>query len=255
VGDIVKTGITLAIAITAALPALGRAQTTVGPSADQMRRYDQLKVMEGTLTGSVRVAASQVAREVQSNTPGTTFFTGEARAKGFTLEGYGAFFYVEIPALDLNLVLTVEALERNAQRRSDPQTVSQPANPQAAVLSGANDALKSVAQEDPGQKYRDAVKRCLIDAMLDNSKSMDLGPDEWLTVAARGSEAGLIPGEIYQLPMLVLSDRPIEPGRSASKSRGPSILIYNPGDAPAHDAVPPRCPGVCARLRGVWEAC
>jgi hypothetical protein len=43
-----------------------------------------------------------------------------------------------------------------------------------------------------------------VDAMLDNSKSMDLGPDEWLTVAARGSEAGLIPGEIYQLTTLVL---------------------------------------------------
>jgi hypothetical protein len=44
----------------------------------------------------------------------------------------------------------------------------------------------------------------LIDAMLDNSKSMDLHPDEWLTVAARGSEAGLIPGEVYQLTTLVL---------------------------------------------------
>ena len=43
---------------------------------------------------------------------------------------------------------------------------------------------------DPGQKYRDAVKRQLIDAMLDHSKSMDLEPDEWLTVAARGSECG-----------------------------------------------------------------
>jgi hypothetical protein len=80
----------------------------------------------------------------------------------------------------------------------------QSTNEQSGVQNAAKDALRSVAAEDPGQKYRDAVKRCLVDAMLDNSKSMDLGPDEWLTVAARGSEAGLIPGEIYQLTTLVL---------------------------------------------------
>lgn len=199
-----KTGIAVAIVITATLPGVARAQTTVGPTAEQVRRYDQIRVMEGTLTGAVSVAASQVARDVQSNTPGATMFTGQARAKGFTLEGYGAFFYVEIPALDLSLVLTVEALERNAQRRFDLQAGLQQTNQQAAVSARAKEALKTVADEDPGQKYRDAVKRCLIDAMLDNSKSMDLGLDEWLTVAARGSEAGLIPGEIYQLPTLVL---------------------------------------------------
>jgi hypothetical protein len=104
----------------------------------------------------------------------------------------------------MNLVLSIETLERNAQRRSEIQTSNLQRNEQAAAVSSANDALRSVAAEDPGQKYREAVKRCLVDAMLDNSKSMDLGPDEWLTVAARGSEAGLIPGEIYQLTTLVL---------------------------------------------------
>ncbi len=199
-----NTGIILAMVITAAAPAGAWAQTTVATTADQVRRYDQIRVMEGTLTGAVSLAANQVAREVQSSTPSAMMFTGQARAKGFTLDGYGAFFYVEIPALDLNLVLSVETLERNAQRRSEIQTSNLQSNEQSGVQSAAKDALRSVAAEDPGQKYRDAVKRCLIDAMLDNSKSMDLGPEEWLTVAARGSEAGLIPGEIYQLPTLVL---------------------------------------------------
>jgi hypothetical protein len=194
----VTRGIIFAIAI-ASLPAVAGAQTTVGPTADEVRRSDQIRVMEGTLTGSVSLAANQVAREVQSSSPGAMLFSGAARAKGFTLDGYGAFFYVEIPALDMNLVLTVETLERNAQRRSDLQQASQ--NDASAE---AKEALKSVADQDPGQKYREAVKRCLVDAMLDNSKSMDLRPDEWLTIAARGSEAGLIPGEIYQLTTLVL---------------------------------------------------
>jgi hypothetical protein len=200
----VKTGITLAIVITAALPVAARAQTSVPTKNEEVHRYDQIRVMEGTLTGSVSLAANQVAREVQSSTPGATMFSGAARAKGFTLEGYGAFFYVEIPALDLNLVLSVETLERNAQRRAESQAVPQQASQLAGMPSAADDALRNVTADDPGQKYRDAVKRCLIDAMLDHSKSLDLGPEEWLTVAARGSEAGLIPGEIYQLKTVVL---------------------------------------------------
>ena len=200
-----KTGITLAIVITAALPVGLGAQTTVRATKAEQDRYDQIRVMEGTLTGAISLAATQVAREVQSNTPGATMFTGGARAKGFTLDGYGAFFYVEIPALDLNLVLTLETLERNAQRRSDLQAARpQPASQPGRSGSGTKDAVREAVADDPGQQYRDAVKRCLIDAMLDNSKSMDLKPDEWLTVAARGSEAGLIPGEVYQLTTLVL---------------------------------------------------
>jgi hypothetical protein len=188
--------------VTVAAPAV--AQTTVATTPDQVRRFDQIRVMEGTLTGAVSLAANQVAREVQSSTPSAMMFTGVARAKGFTLDGYGAFFYVEIPALDLNLVLSVETLERNVQRRLESQASNIQPNSEPMAVSSAKDALESVTAEDPGQKYRNAVKRCLIDAMLDNSKSMDLGPEEWLTVAARGSEAGLIPGEVYQLPTLVL---------------------------------------------------
>jgi hypothetical protein len=199
----VNTRITLAIVMAAALPAAASAQSTAAPKNDELHRYDQIRVMEGTLIGSVSLAANQVAREVQSRTPGATLFTGEARAKGFTLDGYGAFFYVEIPALDLNLVLSLETLERG-QRRGEPASGPTRANQVSEVPTGADDALRNVAADDPGQKYRDAVKRSLIDAMLDHSKSMDLGPDEWLTVAARGSESGLIPGEIYQLKTLEL---------------------------------------------------
>src|SRR3954454_758041 len=122
-----KTGIALATAFMVLLPGVARAQATGGPTADQRRRSDQIRVMEGTLTGSVSLAANQVARAIQSNTPGATMFTGQARAKGFTLEGYGAFFYVEIPAFDLNLVMTVETMERNAQRRSELQVGQQQA--------------------------------------------------------------------------------------------------------------------------------
>ncbi len=209
-----RTGIALALAFGTALAAPAAAQTPIKPDAEQQRRFDQLTVMEGSLTGSIRLAANQVARDIQSSTPGAMLFSGPARAKGFILDGYGPFFYVEIPSLDMNLVLTMESLERTAQRRSIRSSQMQPVadgdRPQGAADAGqamppeADQALRAVAEDDPGQKYRDAVRRCLIDSMLDNSKSMNLAPGEWLTIAARGSEAGLIPGEIYQLTTMVV---------------------------------------------------
>ena len=58
--------------------------------------------------------------------------------------------------------------------------------------------------QDTGEKYHDAVKLALIDAMLDHSKNLELKADEWLSVAARGSEMGLMPGEVFQLTTVVL---------------------------------------------------
>jgi hypothetical protein len=203
----VKTGLLLTVMITMVAPA-ARAQTTVAPTPELQRRYDGMSVLEGTLTGAVKQAATQVAKEVRSGTPNATFFTGAASAKGFALDGYGVFVYVEIPALDLTVTLIADAIERDAQRKFgagdrklDPGLVN---NKVDAARGDAKDTLRTIAEDDPGQKYRDAVKLALVDAMLDHSKNLELKPDEWLSVAARGSEAGLSTGEIYQLTTVVL---------------------------------------------------
>jgi hypothetical protein len=191
--------------MTMAVPAAAvGAQTTVRISPEQQRRYDKISIMEGTLASSVSLAATQVAREVKSITPTAMLFTGQARAKGFTLDGYGAFFYVEIPALDLNVMLTLDSLERDAHRRLGSPVGSRQESQSAPVPPDVKEALRTVAAEDPGRRYRDAVKLALIDAMLDNSKNLELGSEEFLTIAARGSEAGLLPNEIYQLNTVVL---------------------------------------------------
>lgn len=201
-----KTGVALAMAMamTVAAPAAVRAQTALPPSAEQQRRFDQIGVMEGTLTASVGVAARQIAREVQSSTPSAMAFTGEARAKGFTLDGYGVFFYVEIPSLDLSVNIIVDTLERGSQRRLESQVSNRQDAQQAGVPPMAREVLRNAPADDPGQKYREAVKLWLVDAMLDHSKNMELKADEWLTIAARGSGSGLLPGEIYQTTTVVL---------------------------------------------------
>jgi hypothetical protein len=204
----VKTGLTLAVVMTMAVPAALGAQTNQPVTAAQEHRQDEMTVLEGTLTSSVSLAAKKVAVQVQSNTPSATLFTGQARAKGFLLEGYGVFFSVEIPALDLSVMLTVETLERNANRRNRlPQITDLPqVSSRQEIESGRSvqDVVESVMTTDPRQKYRDAVKLALMDAMLDHSKNLELGPDESLTIAARGSEAGLLPNEIFQLPTVIL---------------------------------------------------
>jgi len=84
------------------------------------------------------------------------------------------------------------------------QTVSsgQPAAPRTAAPSPANPLLLT----DPALVFTREVKAALIDAMIENSGPLAIGPEEWLTIAARDSEAGnrLVPGDAYDLTTTVL---------------------------------------------------
>jgi hypothetical protein len=188
------------------IPLVAGAQTSVQPQPEQLRRHDQISLFEGTLVGAVKKAAAHVAGEVQAHTSNATFFTGDARAKGFILDGYGVFVYVEIPALDLTLTLMADQLERDAQRKAEADPVSsRPADtkaPEPRLAPTNREVLQAVMET--GQKYRDQVKLELTDAMLDFTKNLELKPDEWLSVAARGSDGALTPGEVFQLKTVVL---------------------------------------------------
>jgi hypothetical protein len=197
--------------IVALAPAVADAQVPVQPGPEQVRRHEQISLFEGTLVGAVNKAAHMVARDVQSHTSNANFFTGDASAKGFILDGYGVFVYVEIPTLDLTLSIMIDQLDKQQQQqRAEPGPVSNnpdgkveaKAEPKVTLPSTAREALQAVM--DTGQKYRNEVKLALTDAMLDFTKNLELKPDEWLSVAARGSDGALTPGQIYQLTTVVL---------------------------------------------------
>jgi len=57
----------------------------------------------------------------------------------------------------------------------------------ASGVASARVADKEWAQ-DPNRAYTEAVTRALVDAIVDYSTPMALGPDQWLTVAARDNE-------------------------------------------------------------------
>ena len=194
-----KTGVALAMAITMAAPAAAGAQTTIRPSPEQRTRQEKNQ-HHGRHAARRRSAlrATQVAKGVRSVDSNASLMSGTARAKGFPLEGHGVFFYVEIPALDLSVMLSMEQI-RAQLARSVPSSSRPAADTQQVTdvrrelarrrLPTAAESLANIAAE--GQKYRATVRLALIDAMLDNSKNLELGPDEWLTIAARGSEHGL----------------------------------------------------------------
>jgi hypothetical protein len=199
-----------------AMPGLAAAQTPLHASPEQQRRQEKITIMEGTLTASVGAVARRVAQDVKTVDATAMLFTGTARAKGFPLEGHGVFFYVEVPTLDLNVMLTVQQFERerNGQQRAgaqpsregqpgaDPQPISDLRAEPVPPLRTASESLAHLAAE--GQKWRESVRLALIDAMLDNSKNLELKSDEWLTIAARGSEADLLPNEIFNLTTTVM---------------------------------------------------
>jgi hypothetical protein len=58
--------------------------------------------------------------------------------------------------------------------------------------------------QDPGSEYTDVVKSELIDVMLQYGGPNLIGPDEWLTVAARDSYGPVNPAEIYDATTVVL---------------------------------------------------
>jgi len=196
------------------VPVLLAAQTPVSPGPQQVRRHEQINLFEGALERAVRNAAGRVAKDVQSRNSSANFMTGDAHAKGFILDGYGVFVYVEIPALDLTLSLYLDQLERDMPQRADadPAGPAKPvserpppdekAEPSPAIPKIARESVKSIL--DTGEKYHNEVKLQLADTMLDFSKNLELKADEWLSVAARGSDGALPPGDLLQRPTVVL---------------------------------------------------
>jgi hypothetical protein len=144
------------------------------------------------------------------------------------------FFDVEIPALRPAVVWSMKTLERDNTIANAIDSLRQAlaAMPEGPTRLQAEAALKHVQQlnpaqtqqralgmaqqgvvqptaidpltDDPHTSYTEAVKNALIDAMLDYSLPMDLGADEWLTVAARDSEGPLTPDEIYDASTILI---------------------------------------------------
>lgn len=162
-------------------------------TASEIRqRRDAIYLFEGLLIKAVELAAQHTVTEIRRIEPAIVMFSASpVRAHGTYLEGYGVFFHVEIPSVIPSVASLLETLARN---RVGPGTT--PAQPTAMSSTGAPAGAPAVPLLDPDAHYVQSVKDQLINAMIRQSNSMDLRPDEWLAVEARdGSTA---PGQLSQ---------------------------------------------------------
>lgn len=173
---------------------------------DPQHRREQIGVMEGVLVKAVENGARRAGREFQPNLPGVLSLTGQARARGFILEGYGVFFDVDIPSLLKSVAWLMQNTERDLKSTADSlQLLRERAAPQRA--SGGNATASDVIEvpvNDPDALYHKAVIASCVDAMLDYSKPMDVQPEEWLIVALRGADGQVAPGELIETHTVLL---------------------------------------------------
>jgi hypothetical protein len=204
--------------------AVAEAQAPKNIELEQIKQRQRISLMEGVFERAVANGADNLLRQVKHVMPDVPMLTGAPAVRGFRLDGYGVFFDVEVPALRLPLAWTLryvvdgnrlavntamaqlraivleqppqerarlEALVRQMEERNTPEATSSQVDP--AVV------------RDPNEAYTRSVKEALVDAMLESSGPLNLGADEWLTVAARDNVPNdpLVPGDSTDLKSVI----------------------------------------------------
>lgn len=141
--DAVKLVVPIVVAVTLAIPSGAFAQ---GPAPGESQgRRTAIRMMEAVLSQAVLTGAERLATQLAGANPTMSFFTGQARARGFILEGYGVFFHVEIPEMQSSLVFSVTTLERD-------QAV-------ATALDSLRQASEDALQGPARQQFEQAFQR------------------------------------------------------------------------------------------------
>lgn len=153
--------------------------------------------MEGVFVKHVLLAANATQSEIETFQPGlkiSMFSQVPPQARGNYLEDYGVFFQVQIPTYWPSVVKVIEEMAERARART---AVQQSLGAVAMEPRRSPDAML-----DPDAFYVNAVRQYLMNAMVDQSKSLELRPNEWLTVSARGDDGG--PSDLSQPSILML---------------------------------------------------
>jgi len=224
VASIVIAGTVAAAAPAAAQQPAPTAAARV--ATEQRYQIGQMeRVLEGAVEHGVTITRDRL--QALAQTPADMLVSDNAHASGFRLEGYGVFFDVTVPSFnatltwslrtldqnDLGLVSAVRTLEshikttgnpdveqalKRLELQLNPAVVAQTTAIDQPVVAGARNATGSAASvadspandpilADPNEAYRTEVTSALKDAMLAHSSALGIGPNEWLTIAAKGN--------------------------------------------------------------------
>jgi len=214
----------LAVGMLMPLGAQGLPGAPASTSSAQIAARQQIAAFEGALENAVRYGEQKLIQHASVTPAATTRFevllTGQARARGFRLDGYGAVFDVEFPSIRRSVAWTMSTLERpdpellaamkelRKKSDADPQSRQemdrliremedqiQAYNARAKSFSNATIASAQSVQgpaapvpvDDPRTFYAAELTNALMTAVLDQGSAIGISPNEWLTVAARES--------------------------------------------------------------------
>ena len=216
--------VTTAVAAVVLSAPAARAQTPKSVEAEQIRQRQRISLMEGVLERAVANGADNLLRQVRHVMPDVPMLTGAPEVRGFRLDGYGVFFDVEVPALRLPLAWTLRyvadgnrlavnaalaqmramVLEQPAAERERMEVLIRQME-QRNMSAASSSQVDPAVVRDPNEAYTRAVKEALVDAMLESSGPLNLGGDEWLTVAARDNVPNdpLVPGDSTDLKSVI----------------------------------------------------
>jgi hypothetical protein len=157
------------------------------PDTDTIRARQKISIIEGAFERAVQNGADNFARQIRAIVPeadGMAMLMGAPVVRGFRLNPGGVFFDVQMPSLQLSMVWPLRFQESTAGRRGNGLAVSNlGAAPTAAPAPTAAD---TAFLDDPAEAWRREVRATLVDAMIDNTGGISIGPDEYIVVAARG---------------------------------------------------------------------
>jgi hypothetical protein len=225
----------------AAVLAVTTAATAQQADDGQVRARQRIAMMEGTLESAVKIGADNLLRQLKAVAPDPPMLTGFPEVRGFRLDGYGIFFDVGVPMLRLpvtwplryminsdnrelqilaaelkqlstqmdarhqpQLAQVVRRLELRAQAQG-PVTLRPSGAVAASQVEATQPPVDSRVLDNPAEGYTREVKAALMDAMIENSGPLALGPDEWLTVAARDNvpRDPLVPGDTADFSTII----------------------------------------------------
>jgi hypothetical protein len=210
----------------AAVPASAQ-NSAARAAAEQRYQIGQMeRVLEGAVEHGLSVTRDRV--QALAQIPPDMLVSDNAHARGFRLEGYGVFFDVVVPSFettwtwslrtldqnDLGIESAMRTLQSHVKTENDPDLdqalkrlalqlgpgvlarTSSPADPGARNVTGSSASAVDGQQPttpdpiltDPNEAYRTEVLQALKDAMLSHSSSLGIGPNEWLTIAAKGND-------------------------------------------------------------------
>jgi hypothetical protein len=84
-------------------------------SRERLQRIYRIRQLESVLTNAVKTGATSLANELKLADPTSLFVSGNARARGFELDGYGVVFDVDVPTMMQSVLWSVQMLQRQQE--------------------------------------------------------------------------------------------------------------------------------------------